>query len=110
MIAQICLQRRLDMRMALDKPVVHLAKELVLVLERGGEAVHVGVGGLAVEPRLGVGADDVLDAAAVEAHEDKVLELGMHGDGLVLLGRAAHIDTVLRLAVGDDAYTAGRYP
>ena len=103
MITQICLQRRLDVGIPLDKTVVHLAKQLVLVLEGGGEAVHVGVGGLAVEPGLGVGADDVLDAAAVEAHEDKVLELGVDGDGLILLGRAAHVDAVLRLALGDDA-------
>jgi hypothetical protein len=48
--------------------------------------------------------DDVLDAAAVEAHEDKVLELGVDGDGLILLGRAAHVDAVLRLALGDDAW------
>jgi hypothetical protein len=109
-IAQIRLQRRLDVGKPLEKAVVHLAEELVLLLKQGRELVHVGVRGLALEPGLGVGADDVLDAAAVEAHEDKVLEFGVHRDRLVLLGRAAHIDTVLRLAVGDDAYTAGRYP
>jgi len=47
--------------------------------------------------------NDVLDPAAVETHEDKVLELGMHRNALVLLGRTADIDAVLRLALGDDA-------
>jgi hypothetical protein len=40
----------------------------------------------------------------VEEHQHKVLELAVHGDGLVLLRRAAHIDAVLRLTLGDDAW------
>jgi hypothetical protein len=40
----------------------------------------------------------------VEEHQSKVLELAVHGDRLVLLRRARHVDAVLRLALGDDAW------
>ena len=47
--------------------------------------------------------DHMLDPAAVEAHEDEVLELGMHRNALILLGSTAHVDAILRLTLGDDA-------
>ena len=50
----------------------------------------------------------MLDPAAVEAHEDKVLELGVDRYALILLGRAAHINAVLRLAFRDDARRPAR--
>ena len=74
-LTQVSLQRRLDVSVALDKAVVHLPEELVLLLKAGRELVHVGVGRLVLEPDLGVRAHHVLDATAVKAHEDKVLKL-----------------------------------
>ena len=50
----------------------------------------------------------MLDPAAVEAHEDKVLELRVHGNALILLRSAAHVNAVLRLAFGDDARRPAR--
>ena len=93
---------RLDTPPPLLKPLKHAPKELTLILEAGGQVVHVGIGWLALEPYFGVcsavmeihtqcqgqrkalqvskkdGPNDVLDPAAVEAHEHKVLELGVH--------------------------------
>ena len=104
MVAQVRLEAGLDVGVAFHKTVEHLAKQLVLLLKSRRELRHVRVRGLVLQPDLGVRAHDMLDAAAVEAHEDKVLKLGVHRDRLILLGRAAHIDTILRLAVGDDAW------
>ena len=91
------------MRMALDKPIVHLGKELVLLLEPRRELRHVGVLRLVLEPDFGVSPYDVLNSAAVETHEHKVLELRVHRDRLVLLSCPAHVDAILRLAFRDDA-------
>jgi hypothetical protein len=38
----------------------------------------------------------------VKQHQGEVLKLAVHGERLVLLGRAAHVDAVLRLTLGDD--------
>ena len=92
------------MRVPLLEPLEHLVEERVLLPEPGRELVHVRVGRLALEPQLGVGADHVLDTVGVEEHQRKVLELAVHGDRLVLLRRARHVDAVLRLALGDDAW------
>ena len=91
------------MGVPLLEPLEHLVKEHVLLPEARGELVHVRVGRLALEPQLGVGAYDVLDAVGVKQHQSEVLKLAVHGERLILLGRAAHVDAVLRLALGDDA-------
>ena len=108
MLAQVRLETRLHVRVALGKPIVHLAKQLVLLLEARGELRHVGVRGLVLEPDLRVRPDDVLDPTAEEAHEHKVLEFGVHGDGLVLLRRATHVNAILRLTVGDHTRAPAR--
>jgi hypothetical protein len=36
------------------KPLEHSPKKLALILETGGQVVHVGVGRLALEPYLGI--------------------------------------------------------
>jgi hypothetical protein len=91
------------MGMPLLEPLEHLVKENVLLPEARGELVHVRVGRLALEPQLGVGAYDVLDAVGVKQHQGEVLKLAVHGDRLVLLRRTADVNAVLRLTLGDDA-------
>ncbi len=90
--------------MTLLEPLEHLLKERVLLPELVRELVHVRVGRLALEPQFGVGAYHVLDSVGVKEHEGEVLKLAVHRDRLVLLRRAAHIDAVLCLALGDDAW------
>jgi len=109
MLAQIRLETSLHVRVPLHEPLVHLCKQIRLLLKLGRQLVHVRVLRLALQPDLRVRADHVLESAAVEAHEHKVLKLGVHRDRLVVLGRAAHIDAVLRLAVGDDACEQGTW-
>jgi hypothetical protein len=46
----------------------------------------------------------VLYSVGVEQHQSEVLKLAMHWDCLVLLRRAANVDAILRLTLGDDAY------
>ena len=95
------------MGMPLLEPLKHLVKEHVLLPEARGELVHVRVGRLALEPQLGVGAYDVLDAVRVEQHEGEVLELAVHRDRLVLLRRTTDVNAVLRLTLGNDAWEVG---
>jgi len=103
-LTHVGLQTRLDMRVPLLEALKHLFKQHVLLPEARRQIGHVRVGRLALEPQLRVRADDVLDPMRVEEHQHKVLELAVHGERLILLGRAAHVDAVLRLALGDDAW------
>ena len=54
MLTQIGLQTGLDVVVPLLKPLKHAPKELTLILEAGGQVVHVGIGWLALEPYFGV--------------------------------------------------------
>ena len=106
-LTHVRFQTRLDVGVALLEPLKHLFKERVLLPEPRRQLVHVRVRRLGFEPQLRVGAYHVLDSVRVEQHECEVLELAVHGDRLVLLRRARHIDAVLRLALGDDAWGGG---
>ena len=97
MLAQIGLQTGLDVTVPLLKPLEHPIEKFFLVLEAGGQVVHIGVRLLALQPDLRVRAarsrqarrkakeggrispNDVLYPAAIEAHEHKVLDLACTG-------------------------------
>lgn len=92
------------MGMPLLKTIKHLFEKHVLLSEMGGEFVHVRVWRLALEPQLGVGAYDVLDAVGVKQHQGEVLKLAVHWDGLILLCCPTHVNTILRLTLGNDTW------
>jgi len=103
MLAKVRLEARLHVRMPLNETLMHLCKQFLLLLKPPRQQADVRIRGLPVEPRLGVHAHHVLEPTAVEAHEHEVLELRVHGYGLIVLRRTAHVDAVRRLAVRYDA-------